>query len=53
MPSWAMRSRKGSMGVSVSTRFSAIVRSGMIAGSWYTETMPVRRAWAGESTARS
>ena len=44
---------EGLEGVSVSTRFSATVRSGMIAGSWYTDTMPVRRASAGEWTARS
>ena len=49
----AMRSAKASTGVCVRRRFDRTSRSGMSAGSWYTGTRPVRRASAGEWTARS
>ena len=48
MPSSLTQARKGSIGVSVSRRLAATSRSGISAGSWYTDTRPAWRASAGE-----
>ncbi len=51
MPSSASQWRQDSTGVRVRRRLDAMSRSGTSDGSWYTDTMPTRRASPGERAA--
>ena len=51
-PSSSIQWRKGSTAFPSRRRFDRMSRSGMSAGSWYTETIPPRRASPGERTVR-